>query len=78
MYTGKTAAFYSRKNEAAAKKARRQARLHPQSLDQKRHAQTLAKETLVSQRPEMAHRMRGTHQRRQTPARPQPQSIPRR
>ena len=36
------AAFYSLKNEAAGRR-RRQARLHPQSLDQKRRAQTRAK-----------------------------------
>ena len=50
----------------------RQARVHSQPLDQKSRAQARAKEALVPQRPEMAHRMRGPHQRDQAPARPQP------
>ena len=37
--------------------------------------QTRAEKALVPQRPEMANRMRGPHQRDQTPARPQPQPI---
>src|SRR6516164_5953580 len=44
----------------------RQARLHSQSLHQKPRAQTRTEEALVPQRPEMADRMRGTHQRDQT------------
>jgi hypothetical protein len=53
----------------------RQARLHPQSLHQKPRAQTRAEEALVPQRPEVADRLRGSHQRRQTTARPQSQPI---
>jgi hypothetical protein len=45
----------------------RQALLRSQSLHQERGAQTL-----VPQRPEMADRMRGAHQRRQTATRAQP------
>ena len=47
----------------------RQTRLHSQSLHQKRRAQARAEEALVPQRPEMAHRMRGAHQRGQAAAR---------
>ena len=50
----------------------RQARLHSQSLHQKPRAQTRTEEALVPQRPEMADRMRGTHQRRQAATRAQP------
>ena len=53
----------------------RQARLHPQSLHQEPRAQTRAEEALVPQRPEMAHRMRGSHQRGQATARTQSQPI---
>jgi hypothetical protein len=54
------AAFYSGKNEAAAK-AKRVNKL----LNQEPRTQTRAEETLVPQRPEMAHRLRGPHQRRE-------------
>ena len=47
----------------------RQARLHSQPLDQKPRTQTRAEKALVPQRPEMAHRMRGTHQRGQAATR---------
>jgi hypothetical protein len=50
----------------------RQARLHSQSLHQKPRAQTRTEEALVPQRPEMADRMRGTHQRDQTATWAQP------
>ena len=50
----------------------RQTRLHSQSLDQEPRAQTRAEEALVPQRPEMAHRMRGAHQRGQAATRPRP------
>ena len=50
----------------------RQARLYSQSLHQKPRAQTRTEEALVPQRPEMADRMRGTHQRDQTATRAQP------
>jgi IS5 family transposase len=43
-----------------------------QSLDQKPRAETRAEEALVPQRPEMAYRMRGTHQCHQAAARPRP------
>src|SRR5258708_4292986 len=46
----------------------RQTRLHSQSLDQKCRTQTRAEEALVPQRPEMADRMRGPHQRGQATA----------
>jgi len=52
-----------------------QARLHPQPLHQKPRAQTRTKEALVSQRPEMANRLRGSHQRGQTTAWTQPQPV---
>src|SRR5439155_3987204 len=57
------------------------ARLHSQSLDQEPRAQTRAEEALaldtqptqlVPGGPEMAHRLRGPHQRGQTPTWPQP------
>ena len=51
------AAFYSAKNEAAAKAEGRQARLYSQSLDQEPRAQARAEEALVPQRAEMAHRV---------------------
>ena len=73
------AGFYSAKNEAAAKAksppSGRQARLHPQSLHQEPGAQTRAKEALVPQRPEMADRLRGSHQRGQATARTESQPI---
>jgi len=47
------AAFYSNNNEKRRSKGR-QARLRPQSLHQKRRAQTRAEEALVPRRPEMA------------------------
>ena len=68
------AAFYSAKKRGGSETEGRQARLHSQSLDQKFRAQTRAEEALVPQRPEMAHRVRGTHQRRQATTRPQ--SLP--
>jgi hypothetical protein len=51
---------------------RRQARLHSQSLDQEPRTQARAKKALVPRRPEVAHRMRGTHQRRQATTWPRP------
>ncbi len=54
---------------------RRQTRFYPQSLQQEPGPQTRAEKALVPQRPEMANRMRGPHQRDQTPARPQSQPI---
>jgi hypothetical protein len=60
------AAFFPKKNEAAAK-SRGQTSLHLQSYHQERRAQSPAKEALVPERPEMAHRLRGAHQRHQTP-----------
>ena len=56
----------------------RQTRLHSQSLDQEPRAQTRAEEALVPQRPEMADRLRGTHQRGQAATRPQPLPLQRR
>ena len=55
-----------------------QTRLHPQPLDQERRAQTRAEEALVPKRSEMAHRVRGTHQRRKAPARSRPLPLQRR
>jgi hypothetical protein len=51
-----------------------QTRLHSQSLDQEPRTQTRAEEALVPQWPEVAHWMRGTHQRGQAPTRPR--SVP--
>jgi hypothetical protein len=48
----------------------RQARLHSQSFDQKPRTQTRAEKALAPQRPEVAHWMRGTHQRGQATKRP--------
>jgi hypothetical protein len=67
------AAFYSAKNEAGRREGeRRQARLHSQSFDQEPRAQARAEKALVPQRPEMAHRLRGTHQRHKTATWPAP------
>ena len=63
------AGFYSARNEACGEGERRQTRLHPQALHQERRPQARAEEAVVPQRPEMADRMRGTHQRGQTAAR---------
>jgi len=63
------AGFYSAKSAAAAKAKGGQARLRPQSLHEEPRAQTRAEEALVPQRPEMAYRMRGSHQRGQATAR---------
>ena len=71
------AAFYSARNEGAAK-AKGVTRLHSQSLDQKLRAQTRAEKAMVPPGPEMAHRLRGPHQRGQTPTWPQPLPIQRR
>ena len=57
-----------RQQRGGGESARRQAGLHSQSLDQQPGAQTRTEEALVPQRPEIAHRMRGPHQRRQTPS----------
>jgi hypothetical protein len=65
------AAFYSAKNETAAK-AKGVKRFCVPNRSTKRGAQTRTEEALVPQRPEMADRMRGTHQRRQAPTRAQP------
>jgi hypothetical protein len=48
----------------------RQTPLHPQPLDQKRRTQTRAEKALAPRRPEVAHRIRGPHQRGQTTTRP--------
>jgi hypothetical protein len=55
------AAFYSGKNEAAAK-AKGVKRVRSKPLHQECRTQTRAKEALVPQRSEMAHRMRGRSQ----------------
>jgi hypothetical protein len=65
------AAFYSAKNEVAAK-AKGVKRVCIPNLHQKPRAQARTEEALVPQRPEMAHRMRGTHQRDQTATQAQP------
>ena len=61
-----------RQKRVAAKAKGVEARLHSQSLDQERGTQTRAEEALVPQRPEMADRMRGSHQRDQAATRAQP------
>ena len=53
----------------------RQKGVHSQPLHQEPRVQALAKEALVPQWSEMAHRMRRAHQRYQAPLRPQPLSI---
>ena len=69
------AGFYSVKNEAVAKAKGVKRVCIPQSLDQEPRAQTRAEETLVPQRPEMAHRMRGSHQRGQAATRSRSQPL---
>jgi len=66
------AAFYSDNNEKAAKAKGVKRVCIPKPRNQKPGKAARAKEALVPPGPEMAHRMRGPHQRRQTPARPQP------
>jgi hypothetical protein len=61
-----------RRKRGCSEGERRQTRLHSQSLDQKPRTQTPAEKALVPQRPEVAHRMRGTHQRGQTAQWPRP------
>ena len=57
---------------------RRQTRVHPESLHQKRRAEARAKEALVQARPEMADRLRGPHQRVEATTRPSTMHLPRR
>ena len=59
------AAFYSGKNEAAAK-AKGVKRVRAKSLHKKLRAQTRAEEVLVPQRSEVARWIGGAHQRGQT------------
>ena len=59
------AGFYSARERGGGESHGRQTCLHSQSLEQEPRTQTRAEETLVPQRPEMAHRMRRTHQRGQ-------------
>jgi len=56
----------------------RKARVRSQSVKQEPRAQTPAKEALVSQRSEMAHRMRRTHQRGQASTWAQPLPLQKR
>ena len=55
------AAFYSIKNETAAKEKGHQTRLHSKSQHEELGTQTRAEETLVPQRPKVADRVRGTY-----------------
>ena len=72
------AGFYSAKERGRGTGQRRQTSLHPQSLHQKRRPQAQTEETLVPQRPAMAHRVRRSHQREQASTWSQPVPISRR
>jgi hypothetical protein len=61
------AGFYSAKNEAAAKARGVKRVCIPNRPSKKRRSQARAEDAMVPQRPAMAHRMRGTHQRQQAP-----------
>ena len=51
--------------------------LHSQSLFQERRSEARAEEAMVPQRPAVAHRVRGTHQRQQAPPRSEPLPLSR-
>src|SRR5215475_13530110 len=72
------AGFYSAKKRGGCESQGRQTRVHPQSLNQEQRAQTRTEKALVSQRSEMADRMRGTHQRGQAAAWTEPLPLQRR
>jgi hypothetical protein len=67
--------FLLRQKRGRRESQRRQTRVHSKSLNQEPRTQTRAEEALVPQRPEMAHRLRGAHQRRQAAAWSQPLPI---
>ena len=71
------AGFYSAKNEAAAKAKGVKRVCIPNRSSKSARSEARAEEAMVPQRPAVAHRVRGTHQRQQAPPRSEPLPLSR-